>query len=150
VHRSQAHLDAYVEGWVIEFLQDDQIGARLQRPENAGVLAELSTLEVRRAEADATLARLVEHPTISPDALITSIEGFDRRIAELRGQLGGDARGRLLAQYQGLTREQWTALPLQTRRALVKACYRVVVHATGRRGPGFDASSVEMIPVATD
>lgn len=148
VHRSQRHLDAYVEGWVLSLLQDSEtLIGRLSVPANAGYLRELTALEARRAETEERLKSLVDHPSLSPDVLVLSLEGFDRRIAELRERMATTSRSSLLAKYHGIDRDQWAALPLETRRTLVAATCRVVVRASGRRGPGFDESTVDVIPI---
>jgi len=61
--------------------------------------------------------------------------------------MAGDSAGRLRARYAGITREEFEALPLDVRRALVRGCYRVVVLRSSRRGPGFRAEDVIMSPV---
>lgn len=146
VHRSQSHLDAYVEGWVLDLLRDTDKLASTSRPENAAILAELSALEARRQETEMTLGDLVNHPALKPDVLIRSLEGFDRRIAELRERLAVTSRSQLLSRYRGIGREVWRGLPLETRRALVGATCHVVVNPSGRRGPGFDDSTVDVTP----
>ncbi len=148
VHRSQAHMDAHVEGYVLEKLQQTASAlAEFDRPENAGHVAEITALEIRRGEAEATLANLVNYPTIRPDSLVTAIEGFDRRIGELRDKMSISARAQLLTKYQGLTLSEWEELALETRRALVMATCHVVVRASAQRGPGFDSSTVDLTPI---
>lgn len=142
VHRSQVHLDAYVEGWMVEGLQRATHMATPSRPENSSVLAEMAVLETRRRETEEALGDLVNHPSLTPDALLRSLEGFDRRIAELRERLAVSSRSQLLSRYHGISPEGWRGLPLETRRVLIGAACSVVVHASGRRGPGFDASTV--------
>lgn len=149
VHRSVAHLDAYVEGWVLDLLQDADALEAPSRPENSALVAEIAALEARRAETEQTLASLVDHPSVNPDALVRALEGFDRRIEQARERMASSSRSNLLRKYQGISVEEWQGLPLETRRALVVATCRVVVRPSGRRGPGFDADTVDVTPVSS-
>jgi hypothetical protein len=77
------------------------------------------------------------------------LDEIDARMAELRERAAGDSRARLLERYRGITREDWEdeeKTPLDVRRALVAACYRVVVLPASGRGPGFRTEDVRMEP----
>ena len=77
-------------------------------------------------------------------SLLARLDAIDARMAELRELAEGGARVRLLARYAGINREQWDDLPLDVRRALVAACYRVTVLPASGRGPGFRTQDVQV------
>lgn len=145
VGRNQELLDGYVEGRVLRLLQDprllDELHAGGERPD---VGAEIASLERRRREAQATLEDLAEHPEVDPGLVAKSLASFDRKIAGLRSQLASTSRRRLVARMAGVSREEWDAEPVDVRCECVRALFRVVVHKTSRRGPGFDPESVAL------
>lgn len=143
VWRSAAHLDAYAGAAVVALL------ANPLNPEGRVVpvdyTAEWKVLDRERAETEAKL-RDWKSSAGNLDALAARLDGIDKRMAELRELAAGDGRTRLLERYQGITREQWDALDLTVRRALVAACFRVTVLPASRRGPGFRAEDVRLDP----
>jgi hypothetical protein len=48
--------------------------------------------------------------------------------------------------HAGISGEDFAALPLATRRALVSACYVVTVLPASKRGPGFRTEDVSLAP----
>jgi len=143
VHRNMELLDTYVGTRVVERLNHPGNPAG-RVPEHPGLAAELVTLTGARAE----LRAKIEDPA-QPyvDLLTTRLARVEERIAVLRAGSAGAARARLLAQHQGITWEEWLALPLATRRALTTAHWQIEVLPSGRRGPGFSAADVLMTPV---
>ena len=145
VHRSAALLDAYVTGRVI---------GRLNNPANPEpdvqlndvAAAELASLAARRAEVEHHIEALADKPGSRVDVLLRSLEHFDTRIAEVRERMAGDAATRLRATHRGITREEFEALPLDVRRALVRSCYKIAVLRASKRGPGFRTEDVAMSP----
>jgi site-specific DNA recombinase len=145
VYRAAAMLDAYVSGAVV---------ARLNHPANpapeidlaAGDAVELAALTRRRAETAEYIARLADNPMQRIDILDRALESFDRKIGELRERMAGRAGERLLSAHAGITREGWDGLPLDARRALVRAVFGVVVHPASKRGPGFRPQDVTLTP----
>jgi site-specific DNA recombinase len=150
VHRKAAHVDLYIEGGVLQLLADDGFIAGLTVGGDSGVAAEIAALQVRKAEAEKQLASLADHPNLKPDLLLASLASFDTRIGELRARIALSARRRLLVEHAGLSRQEWEGLPLETRRALVAASFRVTIAPTGRRGPGFDPDGVDLQPIEDD
>jgi hypothetical protein len=140
VYRSVAHLDAHVTGYVVTVLgkQDNPV-VTIDPHDGAG--AELAALTARRAEVEAVIESLAEHPGQRIDVLARALGSFDEKIAAVRGQMSGDSRAHLLKTHAGISREEFTGLPLDVRRALVQAACRVVI-LPGRRGPGFDERDV--------
>ena len=108
---------------------------------------QIAELEARKAAAEQQLARLVDHPHIDPALLAQSIAGFAERIAERRRAIATSSRARLLLEHAGLDEQAWEGLPLGTRRALVRATYTVTVWPVRRKGPGFEAETIELTPV---
>lgn len=143
--RNQEHLDAYVIGRVLHVVNQpgflDEVTASSASPELG---AEIAALERRRAEARAQLDELADHPELSPQMIVRSLESFDRRIGELRAQQAATSRDRLLTRIAGIDREGWDALPLDVRAEAVRALFRVIVLPATWRGPGFDPASVRL------
>lgn len=145
--RSLPHVDEFVIGHVLELLANKTYIAALQEPDDPTLATEITALEARKGEAEEQLRRLVDNPHVKPELLVASLEGFDRRIGELRERIGLSARRRMLIAHAGLTDEKWDDLPLETQRTLVRSCVEVTVLPVGRRGPGFDASKVRVVPL---
>lgn len=148
VHRAQLYVDGWVIGHVLELLSDEHFIAELRAPADAGLAGRINELEARRAKAAQQLEKLVDNPHVEPELLAASLAGFDKRIDELRNRIALSARRRLLIEHAGLTEAEWEELPLSTRRALVRACYRVVIWRSTKKGPGFDSSTIELIRVS--
>jgi hypothetical protein len=129
--------------------------ARLANPLNPGGqavpvdrAAEWAVLQRERADTEAELADYRRSAGRSR-ALNQRLDGIDRRMAELRELTAGGSRTRLLEQYAGITRGEWDdddLTPLSVRRALVAACFRVVVLPASKRGPGFRTEDVQVEP----
>lgn len=143
VWRNAAHLNAYVGAAVV---------ARLNNPLNpegrampVDYAAEWAALEWERTETETRL-RDYRSSAGMLDALAARLDSIDARMAELRELAAGSSRNRLLERYQGITREEWEALDLTVKRALVSACFRVTVLPASRRGPGFRTEDVRLVP----
>ena len=149
-HRSKDHLEGYVIGHVLELLGDPGFIARLEAPADDGLAAELAGLEARKAETENTLRNLVDNPHVKPDLLVASITRFAEQIAAVRARIALSSRRRLLIEHAGITEDQWEGLPLATRRALVTATYRITVWPARKRGPGFEAETVDLDQVGED
>lgn len=145
VVRSIDHLDAYVIGRVLALLNDPEFLEQLlhQPVDSAGVGAQLTALEQRKADALSALERLVDHPEVSPEVILRNVDGFNAKIETLRGQLASTSRQRLLTSKAGMSSEQWNGEPLDVRRSIVAALYRVTI-LPSRRGPGFDSNTVRL------
>lgn len=147
VSRSAPHLDAYVASRVIARLANPLSPAG--RPPAADHAAEWAILQRERDDTDAQVADY-KASAGRVRSLMARLDAIDARMAELRDRDAGDSRARLLERYAGWTREQWEdddLTPLSVRRALVAACFRVVVLPASGRGPGFRVQDVDMRPV---
>jgi hypothetical protein len=146
--RNQAHLDAYVEGRVLHRLNEPGFLKEVFVEEAAcggrDTLAEIVSLERRKAEAKEQLRNLADFPGLGAEDVAASLASFDRKIAELRDARAATSRQRLLSRMAGISREQWEATPVDVRAATVAALFRVVVLPATWRGPGFDPASVDL------
>lgn len=144
VHRRALYLDAYITGRVVRRLNEPAI-ARAHIPDTPGLAGELLTLTERRAEAEQVIASYADRPERLA-VLARALDSIDDRIAAIRDQIAASGSRRILSTHAGISRQDFEALPLDTRRALVAAAYRIEVLPTGRRGPGFHAESIRCVP----
>lgn len=146
VLRSAKYLDAYVRGRVVRLLNDPRFLDELDVAQaDPSLGAEIATLERRRAEVLSQLENLADHPDVSPEMIARALTSFDRKIAELRERIETTAEQRLARRMAGITLEDFMREPIEVQTATVRALYRIVVLPIGKRGPGFDPSSVRMI-----
>jgi hypothetical protein len=144
-YRSAAHLDLYVSARVVHLLNDPRQpeGELPVPPDHA---AEWAALTAERARTVAMAKDYADSPG-RLDILMARLDSIDKRMAELRERESGDSRSRLLGGYRGTTAGQFAALPLDVRRALVAASYRVTVLPASGRGPGFRTQDVRLDPL---
>ncbi|MFE5090585.1 recombinase family protein [Streptomyces sp. NPDC056638] len=145
VGRNVDHLDTYVTGAVLGLLNDDGFRAELHAVNGQEQLgAEIAALERRKEATRSQLGRLADDEELDPAVLALSLSSYDKKIAKLRAQMGLSARRRLLMRMVGVGVEAWEAEPIDIRSATVDALFRVVVHPTMLRGPGFDPGAVKL------
>jgi DNA invertase Pin-like site-specific DNA recombinase len=142
LRRAAEPLDAYVSGYVTEALADPA-GPPAALPASPAAAAEWRALEAEQADAEAQLADYRASARRSR-LLNARLDGIERRMAQLREAAGTSARERLARQYQGITLEAFRGLPLDVRRALVRATVTVTVLPASRRGPGFRECDVRV------
>lgn len=146
VHRSIRHLDAYVTGVVLGLLADDGVRARLQPAADADLAGKLARLEARR---EALLAAFADDDEAGPDVIRGTVGPLSRRIEALRAEVAAQRASHALDEFWSIDLDGWRrvgAAPggLARQRAVVAALVRVTVFPSGRRGPGFDPSSVSV------
>jgi site-specific DNA recombinase len=144
VTRNMAHVDEYVIGAVLARLADARLWAALEAPvaqDNAA--AELAALEQRRRDTEVIFER---SPTMSPKKLEKLLLALDEQIEALRERMAERGKIHVLAGCREMTRERWDALPLDRRRAIVRATVTVEI-LRARKGRGFDPESVRVLPV---
>jgi site-specific DNA recombinase len=141
VQRSVRLLDAYVTRRTVLLLSNPGNPAGTI-PAVPGLAAQFAALATQRTETEAAIA----DPAMGGKLrlLIGRLDVIDERLAGLRELAAGDARHRLLAGHEGITGEEFAALPLAVRRALVGACFEVVVLPASARGPGFRTQDVTL------
>lgn len=144
VSRNQPHLDAYVTGRVLRRLNEPAFIAAIHADDSPSVAPEIAALRRRKAEAEAKLEDLADHPDVDPALLVRSLASFDRKIKQLRSQAAASSQKRLLARMAGITREQWEAEPVDVRAETVRSLFTVAVLPVGRTGPGFDPAGVRV------
>lgn len=142
VQRNAALLDEYVIVRVLAKLNDSgSPGGHV--PSGAGAAGEFRALAAERGAVEELLA---DHTKGRADLLMRRLDSIDARLAQLRERAAGAAGSALLRKHAGMTRGQFDAEPLSVRRALVAACFAVVVLRAARRGPGFDPATVRLLP----
>lgn len=142
ITRRMAPLDEYVTGAVIGMLADlDLSDAPARSPDTIG---EIAALTRRR---NAVVAAFADIGGDDPMELRRALAELDGQIDRLRKQTAGGQRTRLLAGHVGVSRADWDALPLDTRRAVVASLVTVTVGRSKRGRVPFDVSSVRIQPV---
>lgn len=144
VRRSLPLLDAYVARRTVN---------RLAHPANppgevltgSGIAAEFTVLAAERAAAEEQVRDYRTSPG-RVGLLMQRLDSIDARLAELRELASDDTRTRIMTAHAGITAEAFAGLPLATRRALISACYEVVVLPASKRGPGFRREDVSLAP----
>jgi hypothetical protein len=130
---------------VLEQLSSPELAETVARVPEPVAAAEIVALEKRKAEAEAALDSLADHPGLSVERAARAIASFDAKIAAVRERIAASPGRRLLARHTGISEEEWERLPLSSRRALVSAACHVTIWPS-RRGPGFDPDSVDIRP----
>jgi site-specific DNA recombinase len=145
VHRAVHHLDPYVESCVVGRLQDDRLRQRLTAPTDASgvaTAAELAKLERLREQKFAEFAD--DEDPLAADVLRVSIGRLDQRIQEVRSRVAEVRRFHALDDLWGISLDDFKGLPLARRRRAAQSAVRITVFPAGRRGPGFDPTTVKV------
>ncbi|MFJ5888133.1 recombinase family protein [Streptomyces californicus] len=151
VGRNLAHVDAYVSGRAIRLLNSPELLDELaSRAEDPGRAEELAALERRRDTVRQQIESLADHPEVDAGLALVGLASVEKKIAELRAQLGASAEHRLVGRMVGITPEQWEATPIDVRAATVRALFGVVILPTSRRGPGFDTDAIRVVRARKD
>lgn len=146
VYRSAPLLDAYVGRMVVNQL-NHPLRPVPEAPAAPDSAAEWAALAKEQAETQ-RLAANYEASAGRLSLLMARLDAIDARMAELRERESDTMRARLRETYRGITWEQWQDEPLEVRRALVSAYFRVTVLPASRRGPGFRSEDVQMEPAS--
>jgi site-specific DNA recombinase len=144
VYRNAGLLDAYVSARVVRLLNDPR------QPEGELPVAADSAPEwvILQREHEETEKAIADYATSAGHLALLArrLSAINARMAELREREAGDARSRLLGRYRGITAGRFADLPLDVRRALVAASFRVTVLPASGRGPGFRTGDVRLDP----
>jgi site-specific DNA recombinase len=144
VYRNAVHLDAYVSAAVVgRIAHEANPQSELPAPDYA---PEWAALTAERAATEQLLGDWQVSARRAP-ILMKRLDAIDARIAQLRELADTSSRDRLLEQYEGISLREFKALPLDVRRALVAATVTVTVLPASKRGPGFRAEDVRVVPV---
>jgi len=145
VYRSAPLLDAYVGRMVVN-RENNPLNPAAEAPAAPDSAAEWAALAAEHAET----GRMAASYSASAGRLallMARLDAIDARMAELREREADSVRTRLRETYRGVTWEQWPALPLEVRRSLVTAWFRVTVLPASKRGPGFRTEDVRLDPL---
>lgn len=145
VYRSVAQLDTYTGAQVVARLGDDRIRQRMLAPDARHLVGRLAGLELRREQV---LTEFADDPLLEADVLRVTVRRLDEQIRDLRERVAASQRGHALDGLWGVSRQQWEALALARRRAVVRALVAVRILPTVRRGPGFDPAGVAVSDVS--
>lgn len=143
VRRAMPMLDAYVSRRTVNRLANPANPAGA--PADADFGREFQQLATERAATEATVKDYRTSPG-RVELLMTRLDSIDARLTELRELASNNSHTRILSVHAGITAEEFAALPLEPRRALVAACWRVVVLPASKRGPGFRAEDIRLSP----
>lgn len=141
VSRGRTVLDAYVLAAVAARLNVSPQGAVPERP---GAGAEWAALVAEQADAEA-LAKDYAGSAGRLRLIMGRLDAIELRMAVLREQEAGQGRSRLLAEHAGKSAAELEALPLDVRRALVRAAVTVTVRPVGR-GRGRTLEGIIVLP----
>ncbi|MFK0172678.1 recombinase family protein [Streptomyces sp. NPDC090306] len=149
--RTMANFDAYIDGRMLRMLNSADLIAELNAQMSAGegdrpnFASQIAALRQRKQETEGQLKLLADHPNLDPGLLLQALASFDTRIAELKAKLGAVQRSGLLGRLVGITPEAWKGEEIGVRSDAVAMLFRVIVHRTTQRGPGFDSSTIEVV-----
>jgi len=145
VCRNMLHVDAYVLGAVLTRLADPRLWKALEvQQADDGAGAELAALEAKRKAAQARFTRSATMTDAELDAILRDL---NKQIESVRARIESRSSVHVLAGCRDMTREQWDDLPIDRRRAIVRATVTVEILRVTRHGPGFDPDSVRVLPV---
>lgn len=147
VSRKTDHVDAYVEGRVLQLLNDPRLVDEIQSladDAKQGLGAEIVALERRKRQTKKQLDNLADHPDVDAVLAMSALASFDRKITGLRNEMAASATHRVIARMFGISLEGWKAESVDVRATVVRALYRVIILPTDRRGPGFDPETVRL------
>lgn len=144
VRRKMSSLDEYVIGFVLRRLSEPKMWARIDasKADNSASV-KLKALRERREQVEAEFA---EEEGRSPALLGGILRKLDERIEAARALVAQRETVHVLDGCRDMTREQWDALPITRRRALVRELVEVEV-LPSRRGKVFDPDSVKLTPI---
>lgn len=146
VTRNMTHVDTYVVGAVLKRLADPRLWAALEaRPVDNGAGAELAALEAKRKSA---MGRFTRDINMTDAELGAILRDLDAQIEAVRARIASRGNVHVLSGCRDMTRAQWDALPLDRRRAIVRATVTVEI-LPAKKGRGFDPDSVRVLPVET-
>jgi hypothetical protein len=141
--------DAYVTMHVIERLSRDDAADLLRPPPRPGVDVSALRAELKRIEkAGAAQARMHAAGEIGDGELAAGSRYRRERLAEIKSQLDASSAPDPLAEFRGQPDAErvWDSLPLERKRAVLRALAVVTILPATRRGSGFDPGSVRIVP----
>jgi site-specific DNA recombinase len=149
LRRNAAATDAYVGMHVVERLNRDDAADLLRPAPRPGTDVAALRAEQKRIEAARdSRARLHAAGDLTDDDLVAASRYARQRLAEIRDQLDTSGEPDPLAEFRGQPDAQrvWDGLPLERKRAVLRALAVVTLLPAARRGRGFDPDSVRVEP----
>ncbi len=149
LRRNAVLTDAYVTMHVIERLSRDDAADLLRPPPRPGVDVSALRAELKRIEkAGAAQARMHAAGEIGDGELAAGSRYRRERLAEIKSQLDASSAPDPLAEFRGQPDAErvWDSLPLERKRAVLRALAVVTILPATRRGSGFDPGSVRIVP----
>lgn len=149
VGRNEALLDKFVGNLAVAILADPT-AVDVFRPDDTAALAALERAEALRAKLE-NAADDFAHDVLTREQLHRITQALKRQIGEAQEEARRLMPNANIAVLDGLigphARERWDALPVAQKRTVLEVIgLRIKVHPATRKGPGFDASSIEVIP----
>lgn len=142
-HRSMAHLDEYVIGYVLRVLGNSDLRKRLSTKDGVDWSAKLTQLrETRQRRID----EFADDDDAPSDIIKVTIRRIDKQIAEVRAAMAKASEPEVLDGAWGIDRAAWEDLTQDRRRAIIRRIATITL-LPSRRGPGFDPSAVKIEPL---
>jgi site-specific DNA recombinase len=138
VGRDQRYLDEYVTGAALAMLGDLRPGA-VGDPA-ADIRAELAGVEARLRQVEAELVTAAGRP---PAVLVRAVGALEDRAEALRAAIAATTH-RPSVTAGAMSRQDWDALPLDRRRAILRDLLVVTVLPTRSGRRGFDPTGVRI------
>jgi site-specific DNA recombinase len=141
VVREMTAVDTFIKGAVLGRLADPRIRA-VAAPVPGGVGEELMALEARRRQI---IAELGDNDALSVELAKAAVTRIDDRLRGLRARAAAARTAHVLDGMHGLTAADWDALPLDRRRAIVRALFEITLLPAGRNTRVFKPESIGLV-----
>jgi hypothetical protein len=146
--RDAAHVDEYVAAVVVERLSRPDVAGLLRPPPRPGTNTAALRAEARKLH-DRKRAQMRMHAAgaIDDGDLAAGMKEIRARLAQIDAQLAVSDQPDPLAEFRDRPAAAvWESLPLPRRRAVVRLLATVTILPAGRKGRGFDPSTVRVEP----
>ena len=145
IRRNATHLDAYVTGRVVRALNSVDFTEEVRRIQGDGShVKELAEWDRRLAAAQRNLNETTVDDLPETVRQLRDLVRDTKRRRDAVWARSVSQRRQTLADYVGITVEQFKALPLRDQRTIVSAAYTIRVNKATRRGPGFNPADIDM------
>lgn len=141
LHRKMEQVDAYVEGAIVELLEQVEL-----EPDPGVDPAVLKAVERLRSRIEATKREFADDDTVSPQELREMLRHLRGRLQAEEAKLTRSRRHRIVGGLLGVqAAKQWGALALGRKRAVIDALLEVRLHRTGPGPQVFRPETVELV-----
>jgi site-specific DNA recombinase len=145
LRRNAAHLDEHIGKVVVIKLSETNVADLLRPPARTGADVEALRAEARKLrERKAKLGALYAADAIDDDALASGTKVIRDKLASIDSQLAvSDAPDPLAEFRDNPAGVVWDSLSIARRRTIVKKLFEsITIMPSGRRGAGFDPSTI--------